>query len=61
MINQILQVIQIKRDPKGIETRIRATLKKEKFTQNSGTDVQKKIRQLIEENTRYKHILEIVS
>ncbi len=54
------QIIQLRRDPKGIEKPMRPNIKKMDLHDNSGTELQNKIRELIDENSRYKQILENV-
>ena len=56
-------MVQLKRDPKGEEKRIRATLKKNLRTCEDPvtSDVATRITYLSQENYRYRQILENVS
>jgi len=60
---QCLQIIELRKDPVGNDRRIRATLRKAKCTpvDSNSSVMQDDIRHLMQENARYKQLLEEVS
>ena len=58
----IIQVVELKRTPKGDDRRMRATLKKAtlKTDSNTGSELHQKIRVLADENFKYSQLLERV-
>ena len=58
----ILQIITIKKDPKGEERRVRATLKKlSKKDSDTYNDMQQNLKNLLDQNVRLRKIFEEVS
>ena len=57
----VIQLIELRRYPKGDEKRMRATLRKATKKVTTDSDLQQKIRHLGEDNYRYRQMLESVS